>query len=69
MVADSFGTVEGTREIGLDDLVPIIDGAIKDTAVSSAASVGDEGINLDAKASQRSGPSSVPLANLPCQSP
>jgi hypothetical protein len=31
--ADGFGTVEGAGEIGLNDFVPGVDGAIKDTCV------------------------------------
>lgn len=51
MVAHSLGTVKGTREIGLDNLVPVVDGAVKDTAIGSAASVGNERINLGASKS------------------
>ena len=46
VVADGFCTMEATGKIGLDDLVPIFDGAIEDTAVGSTAGIGDEGIDL-----------------------
>lgn len=39
-------TVECAVEIGLDDLVPGLDGALEDAAVGGAAGVGNEGINL-----------------------
>ena len=51
VVADSLGTVEGTREISLDNLIPVFDRAIKDAAIGSAASVGDECIDLEASKS------------------
>ena len=46
VVAHSLGTVEATRQIGLDHLVPVFDRAIKDAAASGAAGVGDESVNL-----------------------
>ena len=46
VVSDGLGTVEGTSEIGLDNLVPVFDGAVKDTAIGCAAGVGDESIDL-----------------------
>lgn len=39
-------TVECAIEIGLDDLVPGLDGALEDAAVGGAAGVGNEGIDL-----------------------
>lgn len=46
MVTNSLGAVEGTCQIGLDDLVPVLDGAVQDAAVGSAAGVGDKCIDL-----------------------
>lgn len=68
VVADGLGTVEGASEIGLDNLVPVFDGAIKDTAIGCAAGVGNESIDLEASrsASRRS---SVRSLEVPCQSP
>ena len=51
VVANSLGTVEAASEIGVDDLVPIFDGTIKDPAIGCAAGVGDECIDLKAKKS------------------
>lgn len=44
--ANGLGAVESTSQVGLDDFGPVGDGAIKDTTVGGAASVGDEGIDL-----------------------
>lgn len=44
--ADSLGTVEGTSQVGLNNLLPVLDGAVENSAVGSAAGVGDEGIDL-----------------------
>lgn len=44
--ANGLGTVEGTSQVGLDNLLPVLDGAVENSAVCSAAGVGDEGINL-----------------------
>ena len=44
--ADGFGTVEGAVEVGLDDLVPVLDGAIQNTAVGGPAGIGNKGIDL-----------------------
>lgn len=44
--ADSLGAVEGTVEIDVDDVVPGLDGAVKNTRVGGGTSVGDESINL-----------------------
>lgn len=43
---DSSGAVEGSSEIGLDDLVPLLDGGIEDTVIGSLSSVGDHDIDL-----------------------
>lgn len=43
---NSLGAVEGTVQVNVDDVVPGLDGAVKDTRVGSSTSVGDEGINL-----------------------
>lgn len=44
--ADGFGAVEGAVEIGLDDFVPGLDGAVEDARVGCATGVGDEGVDL-----------------------
>ena len=46
VVADGLGAVEGAVEVGLDDLVPGLDGAVEDAAVGGAAGVGDEGVDF-----------------------
>ena len=46
VVADGLSAVEGSIEIGLDDLVPGLDRAVQNTAVSGPASIGNKGINL-----------------------
>jgi len=38
--------VEGSSEIGLDDLVPLLDSSIEDTVVGGLAGVGNEDIDL-----------------------
>ena len=43
---DGLGAVEGTGQVGLDDLLPVLDGAVEDTAGGGAAGVGDEGVDL-----------------------
>lgn len=40
------GAVEAAGQVGLDDLVPLLDSGIKDTVVGSLSSVGDEDIDL-----------------------
>lgn len=40
------GAVEGTCKIGVDDLVPLLDGSIQNAIVGSFASVGDEDVDL-----------------------
>ena len=46
VMAYGLGTVEAAREIGLDDLVPILDGAVKNATAGCTAGVGDKSINL-----------------------
>ncbi len=46
VVADGFGAVEGSVEIGVDDLLPVLDGGVEDTVVGGPAGVGDEDIDL-----------------------
>jgi len=46
MSTDGLGTVEGAVEIGLDDLVPVLDGTVQDATVGGPTGVGDEGIDL-----------------------
>ena len=46
MMANGFGTVEAAREIGLDDLVPVFDGAVENATAGCTAGVGDKSINL-----------------------
>lgn len=46
MQTDGSGTVVNTRQIGLDDLVPLLDGRIEDTAVGGTAGVSDEDVDL-----------------------
>jgi hypothetical protein len=43
---DGTRAVEGTSEIGLDDLVPLLNAGLEDTVVGSLAGVGDEDIDL-----------------------
>jgi len=42
VVADSLGAVESSVQVGLDDLHPVVDGAVEDTRSSGTAGVGDE---------------------------
>ena len=42
VVADSLGAVEGSVQVSLDDLHPVVDGTVEDTRSSSTAGVGDE---------------------------
>ena len=44
--AHGFGAVEGTVQVGLDDIVPFLDRGVQDAAVGGAAGVGDEGVDL-----------------------
>lgn len=44
--ADGLRAVEGTCQVGLDDLLPVLDGAVQDAAAGGAAGVGDEGVDL-----------------------
>lgn len=44
--AHGLGAVEGTRQISLDDLLPVLDGAVENAAAGGAASVGDERVDL-----------------------
>lgn len=44
--ANGLGTVEGTSQVCLNNLLPVLDGAVKNSAVGSAAGVGDKGIDL-----------------------
>lgn len=46
VVTHSLSAVESTVQVGLDNLLPVTDGAIQDTAVGSTTSVGDEGVDL-----------------------
>lgn len=46
VVADGLGAVEGTVQVDLDDVVPGLDGAVKDARVGGGTSVGNEGIDL-----------------------
>ena len=43
---DGTGAVEGTGQVGLDDLVPLLNGSVEDTVVGSLSGVGDEDIDL-----------------------
>ena len=45
MQADGAGAVEGSGQIGVDDLVPGLDAGIQDSGVGSPARVGDEDVN------------------------
>jgi len=42
VVADSLGAVEGSVQVSLDDLHPVVDGAVEDAGSSGAAGVSDE---------------------------
>lgn len=42
----SSGAVVDTGQIGLDDLLPLLDGSIEDTGIGGTAGVGDEDIDL-----------------------
>jgi hypothetical protein len=44
--ANSTGAVEGTVQVGLNNLVPLLDGSVEDTVVGGLASVGNEDIDL-----------------------
>ena len=68
VMADGFGTVEGTSEVGLDDLGPVLDGAIKYTAAGGATGVGNESIDLEASISELR-PSVLQSVDIPFQSP
>lgn len=46
MQTNGSGTVVNTSQIGLDDLVPLLDRGIEDAAVGSTAGVGDEDVDL-----------------------
>lgn len=46
VMANGLGTVEAAREVGLDDLVPVFDRAIKNATAGCTAGVGDKSINL-----------------------
>ena len=46
VMANGLGAVEAAREIGLDDLVPVFDGAVKNATAGCTAGIGDKGINL-----------------------
>lgn len=46
MLSNCFGTVCGTVEIGGNNLVPLLFGAVQNTAVGWATCVGDEDVNL-----------------------
>jgi hypothetical protein len=46
MQTDGSGTVVNTGQIGLDDLIPLLDRSIEDATVGSTASVGNEDIDL-----------------------
>lgn len=46
VVTNGLSAVESTVQIGLDDLLPVTNGSIKDAAVGGTASVGDERVNL-----------------------
>ena len=43
---NSTCAVEGTGQVSLDDLVPLLNGSVEDTVVGSLSSVGDEDIDL-----------------------
>ena len=43
---NSSRTVVDTSQIGLDDLIPLLNGGIEDTAIGCAAGVGNEDIDL-----------------------
>jgi hypothetical protein len=44
--ADGFGAVERAVEVGLDDLVPVLDRAVQDARVGGAAGVRDEPVDV-----------------------
>lgn len=44
--ASSLGAVENARQVGLDDLVPVVDGAVQETAARRSARIGDEAVDL-----------------------
>lgn len=44
--AGSLGAVEDTSQVGLNDLVPVLDGAVQETAARRTARVGDEAVDL-----------------------
>ena len=46
VVADGLRTVEDTSQIGVDDLLPVLDAGVKDTGVGGTAGVGDHDIDL-----------------------
>lgn len=45
-MSDGLGAVEGSIEIGLDHLHPLLDAGVKDAGVGGTASIGDEGVHL-----------------------
>ena len=49
VMANGLGTVEAAREIGLNDLIPVFNGAVEDTTAGCTAGVGDKSINLMTK--------------------
>ena len=44
--ANGTGAVEAAGQVGLDDLVPLLDGGVEDAVVGSLSGVGDEDIDL-----------------------
>jgi len=46
VVADCFGAMEGTRQISVDDLFPLLNGGVEDAVVGGLAGVGDEDVDL-----------------------
>ena len=46
MRADGLSAVEGSVEVGLDHVVPLLDAGVEDTGVCGATSVGNEGVDL-----------------------
>ena len=46
MMTNGLGTVEAAREISLDHLVPVFDGAVKNATTGCTTCVGDKSINL-----------------------
>jgi hypothetical protein len=46
VVTNSLSAVEDTSQIGVNDLLPVLNAGVKDTSVGSTASVGDHDIDL-----------------------